>query len=291
MDLLPDDALLIIFDFYVDDDRDVDVWHTLLHVCQKWRYVVLSSPRRLNLRLLCTDIRPVREMLDIWPAIPIVIWKSRDPISLEEGADNIIAALEHPDRVCEIRLGNIPSSILESFAAVMQEPFLALTSLELLLDDKWDPPVLPESFLGGSVPRLLFLDLNCIPFSAVRNLLLSASDLVYLCLWDMPDSGYISPEEIATYLSTMTRLETLELGFYPYPYDSPPKRAPIHASQDSDPSPIIRTSLPALTHFWFQGDNEYLENLMAYLETPLLDDVTIINSFSPLDSLDSVELR
>ncbi len=109
--------------------------------------------------------------------------------------------------------------------------------------------------------------------------------------WDMPDSGYISPEEIATYLSTMTRLETLELGFYPYPYDSPPKRAPIHASQDSDPSPIIRTSLPALTHFWFQGDNEYLENLMAYLETPLLDDVTIINSFSPLDSLDSVELR
>ncbi len=33
------------------------------HVCQKWRSVVFGSPRRLNLRLLCTKRTPVREML------------------------------------------------------------------------------------------------------------------------------------------------------------------------------------------------------------------------------------
>jgi hypothetical protein len=53
--------------------QNVNEWHTLVHVCRRWRDLVFASPRRLNLRLLCRKDTPVREMLDIWPALPIVI--------------------------------------------------------------------------------------------------------------------------------------------------------------------------------------------------------------------------
>ena len=66
------DALLNVFDFYADA-----VWHTLVHVRGKWRDV-FGSQCRLNLRLYCTDCdrqntNTVRETLDIWPPLPIVL--------------------------------------------------------------------------------------------------------------------------------------------------------------------------------------------------------------------------
>jgi hypothetical protein len=78
IDDLPDDVLLEIFDSYLDDKDPNDIysadqWHTLVHMCQRWRSVVFASPRRLDLRLLCTGHRSVRSMLDIWPTLPIQI--------------------------------------------------------------------------------------------------------------------------------------------------------------------------------------------------------------------------
>jgi hypothetical protein len=72
---VPEDVLLDIFDFYLHHAPDPtwDAWHTLVHICQRWRSVVFDSPRRLNLRLLCDANRPVEEMLDIWPNFPIVV--------------------------------------------------------------------------------------------------------------------------------------------------------------------------------------------------------------------------
>ena len=46
--MLPDVALLKIFDFYVE--ARADVWYTLVQVCRKWRSVAFGSPRRLNLQ-------------------------------------------------------------------------------------------------------------------------------------------------------------------------------------------------------------------------------------------------
>jgi hypothetical protein len=269
-DLLPDDALLVIFDFFLDDapPDDVDGWHILVHVCQRWRNVVFSSPRRLNLRLLCTDRRPVKEMLEIWPAFPIIIRGCGYPVLLDDEADNINAALEHPGRVCEIRLVGIPGSLLEILAATTELSFPELDTLEIRLDNEWAPPVLPDSFFGGSVPRLRVLDLTGLPYLAVRKLLLSASGLVYLCLWDMPISGYVSPKAIATCLSAMTKLESIELGF---------RSSVLHLKQASQLAPpITRVLLPVLTHFLFQGTTVYLEELMACLDVPSLDDVTVI---------------
>src|ERR1700723_3747710 len=92
IDVLPDDVLLEIFDCYVDKGPfELNAWHSLGHVSRKWRWVVFVSPRRLNLRLLCSTRTPVREMLTTWPPFPIVILED---IFSACNEDNIIAALE-----------------------------------------------------------------------------------------------------------------------------------------------------------------------------------------------------
>jgi hypothetical protein len=102
---LTDDELLDIFDFYLngDEDEDVDEWHTLVHVCRRWRNIVFASPHRLDLRLRCTKNRPVRTALDIWPVLPLEIEYCR--VDTWEVQDDVIAALEHHDRVREISIG------------------------------------------------------------------------------------------------------------------------------------------------------------------------------------------
>jgi hypothetical protein len=262
---LPGDVLLEIFVFYVDGNERIEAWYTLVHVCRRWRYVVFESPRRLNLRLLCTYSTPVRETLGAWPTLPIIIRKSVDPTSLLAGADNILAALEHHDRVCHIDLWGVPSSLLERLATVTKEPFPALTYLELWSNDE-SVPVLPDSFLGASSPRLRTLYLIGIPFPALPKLLLSTKDLVNLDLSDTPDSGYISPEAMVNCLSTLPRLESLELGF------RSPRSRP---NANRRPPPRKRAALPAFTWFQFKGVSEYLEDFVARIDAPLLHTVRI----------------
>jgi len=72
IDMLPDIALLEIFDFYMHGAW-TEAWQMLVHVCRKWRDVVFGSPRRLNLLLSCTARKPVKAMLDVWPLFPIVV--------------------------------------------------------------------------------------------------------------------------------------------------------------------------------------------------------------------------
>jgi hypothetical protein len=241
MNLLPDDVLLDIFGFCVNCCSScLDSWRTLIHVCQRWRNIVLASPHRLNLRLLCTQGRPVRRMLDIWPAFPIVIW-GIPTLGMRE--DNIIAALEHTDRVCEITFLDASSQALKSLSAAMHGPFPELTILELQLDDRQMSFPEPLLLLDGGCPRLRSLELYGIPFSAVQKLLESASDLVHLSLCHLPVYEYVSPEEIATCLSSMTKLESMALELrHPRYYPR---------SEGERPSPLPRTVLPALTRFGF----------------------------------------
>jgi len=102
--MLPDIALLNIFDCYLRGSGGIEAWRTLVHVCQEWRNLIFGSPRRLNLRLVCTARRPVREMLEIWPPLPIVIFPYGFSKTSTLAADNIIAALEYNDRVHHVEL-------------------------------------------------------------------------------------------------------------------------------------------------------------------------------------------
>jgi hypothetical protein len=68
------------------------------------------------------------------------------------GMANVISALDRHDRVCKISIIDPPNLLLKVFVA-MKEPFPTLTYLMLRSKDV-DVPVLPETFLGGSAPRL-----------------------------------------------------------------------------------------------------------------------------------------
>ncbi|KAI9511205.1 hypothetical protein F5148DRAFT_389533 [Russula earlei] len=261
---LPDDVLVETFHFYVNHTSiRTNGWHTLVHVCQRWRHVVFASPRRLNLRLEYRGKRPMSEMLDIWPALPVVI--SHGSV-LSYYWENVAVALEseHHHRICEIEFAGIPTSRWERFAAVMQKPFPELTYLRFRVHGD-TATSLPDSFLGGSAPLLRELWLANCPFQGLPKLLLSAKQLVDLSLRNIPDSGYISPQDLVTALSVLFRLESLYLGFeFPlYPASRPP------------PPLITRSVLPALTFLTFRGVHEYLEDLLAQIEVPFLKSLQI----------------
>jgi hypothetical protein len=91
----------------------------LVHVC-RWRYVV---PPRLNLRLDCTDRRPVRKMLDIWPALSIVIWNEFDRDSLVEGADTANGCMKSTPGAFQVGYWKVlPSLLLWSLDDSVPDP-------------------------------------------------------------------------------------------------------------------------------------------------------------------------
>ncbi|KAI0277105.1 hypothetical protein BGY98DRAFT_651495 [Russula aff. rugulosa BPL654] len=281
IETLSDDVLLEIFDFCLDKDEDMgpqydpdneederclyDAWYALVHVCQRWRYVVFESPRRLNLRLHCTR-RRVREMLGVWPALPIIIW---DMVDFTSNEDNIIAALEHRDRVCEIKLRCLTSSQSKTLVPLMQESFPALTKLQIqsCLVASNGLLVLADSFLGGSAPHLRFLCLESISFPAFPNLLRSASNLAYLYLDGTP-SRYISPEMVAA-LSTLSKLEVMHILFRHPDFDSDSEL------EDRAPPPLTRSVLPALKVLVLGGDTEYLDDFVARIDVPSINSLRI----------------
>jgi hypothetical protein len=232
----------------------------LVQVCQKWRNVVFGSPHRLNLQLVCTDSTCVREMSSIWPPLTIII---RCWYFTNSSMDNIVAALGQNDRVGEVKLGRVPSLQLEEVLAAMRVPFPALTHLQLRSEGV-TPPAVPDPFLGRYAPCLQHLSLSCIsfPFPVLRKLLSSTTHLVRLSLWNIPQSGYISPEAMVTCLSASTSLRLFSLEFESHP--------PRPVQESRRPSPPTRTLLPTLTQLSFQGISEYLEDLVARIDAPLV---------------------
>jgi F-box-like len=260
---LPENVLLEIFDFCqmtqmyrYDPPR---WWHALVHVCRRWRYIVFESPLRLHLQLLCNAKTPVKKSLNVWPrAIPIVIEESilRPP---QSGA-NVIAAIEHHDRVSEIDL-YASSTLMKQLHEVMKKPYPVLTRLRLYMGQN-SAPVLRGTFLGGSAPRLKELSLTGIPFPALPKLLSSCHDLVDVELRKIPDTGYISPETMATALSALTKLKFVYIGFESRAASPDPTNRP--------PSLLTRGVLPALTRLEFHGSNEYFDDLVARIDTPAI---------------------
>ena len=277
--MLPDDVLLETFDFcafFCEGGRpfillpreDIEAWQSLVHVCRRWRNVVFASPRRLHLQLFCTPGTP-RDALNVWPALPLFIADTHWIPCPVNGSDNIVALLEQSDRVSHINFLNVPSShFLKNALEAMQKPFPELTDLVIWsYHDRMTSPVVPDSFLGGSAPRLRRLSLHHITFPGLPKLLLFATHLVELYLYNIPHSGYISPETMVNVLSALTSLGSLHLQFY-----SPLSR-PDQATQHLPPPKHF--SLPVLTKLKFKGASEYFEDLVSRIDVPQLSTLYI----------------
>ena len=228
------------------------------------------SPRRLNLQLFRVTGGSSRKPLDVWPVLPLVIQGH----VYDSLVDDVVAELEHSDRIYRIDLNCriYSTSQIQKLWTAIQVPFPNLAVLCLSLEDitrLWSyrgfsyGPALLDSLLGGSVPHLRFLSLTYIPFPGLPEVLLSATHLVKLWLSNIPHSGYISPEAMVTCLSMLTRLEEVKLQFLS-PQVSPDQ-------EGRRPPPPTRSVLPALKTFFFKGVNEYLEDIVARIDTPRLD--------------------
>lgn len=130
MHVLSDDVFLEIFDHCRGDDRYCTprVWIPLVHVCRRWRRLIFASLRLLRLLLFCDVSTPARELLNIWPQIPIAIrYSPKD----DEGEENVIAAFERHNCITWIVLDKVTSPVFKRFASTMHKPFPALVGLYL----------------------------------------------------------------------------------------------------------------------------------------------------------------
>jgi hypothetical protein len=256
-------------------------WHRLVHVCRRWRYIIFESPRSLGLQLFCTYGTPVKDNLDCWPALPIVMQYSQlsSPNPLPMAArdeDNIMVALQHPHRISKIEL-TVATPLLERLNTLTQGSFPALEHLELMTQAETGH-ILPSESFGGPFPSLRVLKLTRIAFSILQPPLLSLGNLVSLHLEDQPSSGHVSPETLLIFLPKMRRLETLHLYFL-----SPISRP---TTRRNNPTPQKRALLPALECLAFRGVSEDLEFLLSGTDAPVLKDidVTFFNQASIFDT-------
>ena len=234
IDDLPDDDLLAIFDFcvfrykdrflgygylYISDiEGKMDWWQSLVHVCRRWRCLIFGSARRLNLQLVCKPRITAKRSLDVWPALPLVV---------SGKVDRVVPKLKHSDRIRQIQLSCNASAYVESLWNAMQVPFPELVALRLSVPGWPKEPALPDSFLGGSAPRLRYLTLCLVRFPRLPKLLLSATHLVHLYLRYIHPSRYISPKAMANCVAVLTSLEELHFHFQ-FSQPSPDQKADVH---------------------------------------------------------------
>ena len=280
--ILPNDVLLLIFLFDGLEDEDVDPrrclpWHRLVHVCQRWRSLVFSSPKFLDLRLVCgpwAERGTGNELFTsaIWPPLPVLLRRGCYAEEWENTSRYFDAAIVDPTRVREIDL-TLTRSPLADLVLAMDKPFPALTCFRLALDrglkfqERYSAPALTGRFLGGSAPNLQYLELYSIEFRALPELLLSATNLVCLSLSAIPRYGHICPMVMSTGLAALAKLQWLTIDY----------KSSISCPDPHSPLPT-RTILPALTHFVFHGTREYVEDFVSSIDAPLLHD-TRINFF------------
>ncbi|KAH9161769.1 hypothetical protein EDB89DRAFT_697834 [Lactarius sanguifluus] len=276
IDILPDDVFLEIFYLCRVYESGSLFYSTVPHVelaqigpgvpKMAIYHICISTPSRFEASLYVW--KPVWENLGYKSAFLIDIddgstcIHNLDKCPTPDDVQNIIAAFAEPDRVQHINL-NITHSLSVLLAMIaVNEPFPALVHLFLSSAESFVPAVkLPDGFLGGSAPSLQLFRTSGIPFPALPRLLSSTNNLVYFQLDDIPPSGYISPQEMAAGLPTLTRLEFFSIEFSSY-----------HSSPTGDVTlPETRVVLPALVSFEFAGNDKYLEHFVAQIDTPRLE--------------------
>jgi hypothetical protein len=269
---LPDDVLLEIFNCH----RQVSIedgpwkWHRLAQVCRRWRSVVFAYPRHLDLRIVSTYDKPIRNVPKFWPALPVIIWyphrqTASHPILSAE--DNISDIFKNPARICEIDL-DITPSMLVKFASSLEKSFPALDHLRLRSQNSTYAIVLPDKFLDGSAPRLRVLHLKFIAIPMLPRILSSSKNLISLRLEDITLAGYFTASDLAIGLSTATQLESLVLTFLPETITPLSPRGPSLLSS--------RISLPSLTEFRYEGDGWYICYFLSRINAPMIEQISVL---------------
>ncbi len=276
INMLDDDVLLSVFDYYrLDDKNSWNVrlgWCKLSHVCQRWRHLIYESAFHLGMHILCTNGTPIVDTLDHLPPLPLFVDYRYTNVTIR-GQDElgIHHALRLRDRVRRIDL-HLPPSILHKFLMLMDEHFQILAHLSLSFTvDKITALTLPKTFLAPNLRRLVLLGID---LPKRLRLLCSTISLVTLVLTNIGASGYFRPRLLVARLQSLLQLEELSVSFS-IPIPRPSAERELLGNQ----GPPVTLRLKFLT---FKGVSAYLERLFAQIRAPLLErlDITLFNQIA-----------
>jgi len=207
---------------------------------------------------------PVANMLAHFPHLPLIIDHNGSLTANDE--EGVILALQHRERVRRIRLV-MPVSSLQKLITAIDDEFPALEFLYLGPPTKHDSRlILPSTF---EAPQLRYLWLNHFASPIGSRLLTTAVGLVRLFLRWIHPSTYPHPNRLLQPLSLLPQLERLEIAF------SSPVPNPDFESQLLKTPIVTYATFPNLRFLSFSGISAYLEALLPYLTTPLLETLSI----------------
>ena len=236
-------------------------WYKLVHVCQRWRYLILSSTSYLRLHLLCTYGTPVADMLAHSPPLPIIIehFVRHYGITTKD-KEGIVLALRHRDRVRSTRLG-MPFWTLQGLIEAIEGEFPILECFCISSPAEDDAGlVLPKTF---QAPLLRHLYLMNIAYPTKSPLLTTAINLSTLLFQDIVPSAHFHPNDLQR-LPLMPQLETLGINFCSPVHDRNFEGQLLH-------TPIMtRATLPNLRWFGFRGVSADLEEFLPRMTAPFL---------------------
>ena len=273
INMLDYDSLLNIFNHCrledVDDWNRRLAWRKLAHVCRRWRYLIYDSSTLLDMYLLLTNGSPPIGSLAYLPPMPLVIEGRNNTTAWGlHDAENIFTGLQQHDRVRRVVLHG-PSPSLRTCLVALSGLFPQLEYLSIESTTKEEASlVLPGTFRAPNLRHLAFHDIG---LPEQLSLPASTTALVTLTLTHIPAPFYLHPGHLVMQLQDLPYLEELSIGFaVPMPRPS--------AEGKLLPVPIPRVTLPVLKRFTFRGVVVYLENLVAQIYAPLLEqlDITLL---------------
>jgi hypothetical protein len=273
---ISDDVLVEIFDACRLDNTNPDLypqywWHKLAHVCRRWRRVLLESPNRLGTTLICTSRTPVKDLLAHSPPLPIIVYYGNpEPLDTQDDVNDILLALQHPDRVRRINL-HLPSASMRKVFRSMQGPFPVLDTLQLYCSsyDNKDA-TLPSTFEAPNLQHLQLSDFTLVPQRLPPlTTAICPSSLVTFSLGEVTPVKYQSPALLAECLAIMPQLKRVKIG-YLFPVER--KKHEVGSSRKKSPPQVLLANLEEIQ---FKGESEYIEDLSARISAPSLKKLSI----------------
>jgi hypothetical protein len=226
--------------------------------------------------LLLTNNSPSIDTLSHLPPLPLVVhYSDRTGTITRKDEDNMHLALQQHDRVRQVTLW-APSSSLRMWLEPMNTFFPRLGHFSLMSTSTEEMGlVLPELLRA---PNLRHLSLHGVGLP--KRLLSSTIALSTLSLTHIQGSCYFRPGHLVTQLQGLPYLEDLTIGFA--------ISVPSSSSEgELLAAPIPPVTLPTLRRITFLGEDVYLDDLVAQINTPLLErlnltfffdlDLTLVN--------------
>jgi hypothetical protein len=196
--------------------------------------------------------------------LPIVIDYSFASFDSKD-VSRLRSALRHYDRVRGITFAGLKAEFARFFK-VTKRPFPILERLELRYGDT-SPLGLPAKFLGGSTPRLKRLQLSCVVFSSIAQILSSATALIELALETDTAFGPSPEESLPAYLQAMSCLCRLRLRILRWPTGG------LKLEQPTNPEGAV--PLTKLKNLQYNGPSVALNALLGRLAAPSLQGLCI----------------